>query len=277
VNPQKKEGFKVKQRLVVLEYVKTHSLLAASRRFGMKRKTIREWRDRYEAKGIPGLIPTYPDRRKSRLPAEALMLIEDARREFGYGAARTRVWPRLTSRKRRVVKLRQLRLFEMPHAGDSVQVDVKVVKLKGQKAYQYTALDDAPAIVSCGSIGARTSESASTSSRSCVPCSRSRFAASSVTTARSSRWPSRSRSKRPALSTGTSSRGAPSRTARSNAVTESTTRSSGIAMSLANSTPPSENSVPGNGSTILALREVVWVNSGTLGDDGTVRSRAACR
>ena len=28
---------------------------------------------------------------------------------------------------------------------------------------------------------------------------------------------------------------------------------------------------------LLALREVVWVNSGTFGDDGTVRSRAACR
>jgi len=28
---------------------------------------------------------------------------------------------------------------------------------------------------------------------------------------------------------------------------------------------------------IRALREVVWVNSGTFGDDGTVRSRAACR
>jgi ABC-type glycerol-3-phosphate transport system substrate-binding protein len=26
-----------------------------------------------------------------------------------------------------------------------------------------------------------------------------------------------------------------------------------------------------------ALREVVWVNSGTFGDDGTVRLRAACR
>jgi transposase InsO family protein len=156
---------KVKQRLVVLEYVKTHSLLATSRRFGMNRKTIREWRARYEAKGVAGLIPTYPDRRKSRLPAEVLLLIEQARREFGYGAARTRVWlqrvhhksypvktihrafvrlglPRLASRKKRVVKPRQLRLFEMPHPGDSVQVDVKVVKIKGQKAYQYTALDD---------------------------------------------------------------------------------------------------------------------------------------
>jgi hypothetical protein len=29
----------------------------------MNRKTIREWRTRYRAKGIQGLIPVYPDRR----------------------------------------------------------------------------------------------------------------------------------------------------------------------------------------------------------------------
>lgn len=157
---------KVKQRLAILEYARTHSLLATSRRFAMNRKTIREWRARYEAKGARGLIPTYPDRRKSRLPAEVLRLMEQARREFGYGAARTRVWlqrvhqksypvktihrafvrlglPRLAPRKKkRAVRPRQLRLFEMPHPGDSVQVDVKVVKLQGKKVYQYTALDD---------------------------------------------------------------------------------------------------------------------------------------
>lgn len=156
---------KVKQRLAILEYARTHSLLRASRRFGMNRKTIREWRSRYAAKGLPGLVPSYPDRRKSRLPAEVLELIEHARRDLGYGAARTRIWlqrvhqksypvktihrafvrlglPRLATRKKRTVKPRQLRLFEMPQPGDSVQVDVKVVKLRGQKAYQYTALDD---------------------------------------------------------------------------------------------------------------------------------------
>jgi len=37
---------------------------------------------------------------------------------------------------------RQLTLFEKPNPWDSVQVDVKVVKLASTRAYQYTACDD---------------------------------------------------------------------------------------------------------------------------------------
>jgi len=37
---------------------------------------------------------------------------------------------------------RQLKLFEKATPGESVQVDVKVVKVDGRKAYQYTAIDD---------------------------------------------------------------------------------------------------------------------------------------
>src|SRR5262245_54270469 len=37
---------------------------------------------------------------------------------------------------------RQLKLFEKPEPGDSVQVDVKCVKIAGRWAFQYTALDD---------------------------------------------------------------------------------------------------------------------------------------
>jgi transposase InsO family protein len=35
-----------------------------------------------------------------------------------------------------------MKLFEKEHPGDSVQVDVKVVKIGANKGYQYTALDD---------------------------------------------------------------------------------------------------------------------------------------
>jgi transposase-like protein len=35
-----------------------------------------------------------------------------------------------------------MKLFEKEHPGDSVQVDVKVVKLAKEKVFQYTALDD---------------------------------------------------------------------------------------------------------------------------------------
>jgi hypothetical protein len=45
---------KVKRRLAILEYASRHSLLAASRRFAMNRKTIREWRTRYRAKWSRG-------------------------------------------------------------------------------------------------------------------------------------------------------------------------------------------------------------------------------
>jgi transposase len=50
-------GSRYKQRLAILEYTRSHSLLAASRRFAMNRKTIREWRTRYRAQGARGLIP----------------------------------------------------------------------------------------------------------------------------------------------------------------------------------------------------------------------------
>src|SRR5262245_13005721 len=157
--------WRVKHRLRVLAYVAAHSLKAASRHFGLERKTIRRWRDRYRAHGVLGLVPRYPTRRPSRLPAETLQLIEHARRELEYGAGRAQVWlwrvhrirlhrttltqvfhrlglPHLPRRRKRETRPRQLRLFEKPDPGDSVQIDVKHVKIRGQRAYQYTALDD---------------------------------------------------------------------------------------------------------------------------------------
>jgi len=106
-----------------------------------------------------------PERRPLRVPEDVLRLLEHARRELGYGAPRTRIWlrrvhkrslpaatiqkafvrlglPRLPSKRRRAVRPRQLRLFEKPHPGDSVQIDVKVAKVHGHQVYQYTAIDD---------------------------------------------------------------------------------------------------------------------------------------
>lgn len=90
-------------------------------------------------------------------------LVEQARRELQYGAIRTQIWffrvhgrrmsagtirrtfrdiglPLLRRTKKRRPK--QLTLFEKFRPGDSVQVGVKVVKIAGQKVYQYTTLDD---------------------------------------------------------------------------------------------------------------------------------------
>lgn len=44
--------------------------------------------------------------------------------------------------KTRSRKPRQLMLFEKDAPGDSIQVDVKVIRLKREKVFQYTALDD---------------------------------------------------------------------------------------------------------------------------------------
>jgi len=90
-------------------------------------------------------------------------LIGHARRELGYGAARTQLWlrrvhdvrvamgtiqrifrdlgiPYLRRTRKRVP--RQLKLFEKAEPGESVQVDVKFVRITGRWAFQYTALDD---------------------------------------------------------------------------------------------------------------------------------------
>jgi hypothetical protein len=114
-------------------------------------------------KGLAGLVPRYPAQRASRLQAEVVKLVEQARRELLYGALRTRVWlrrrhkrnvslgairrtferlglPKLPSRSKRRSRPRQLTLFEKPTPGDSVQIDVNVVKVAGRKVFQYTAV-----------------------------------------------------------------------------------------------------------------------------------------
>jgi transposase InsO family protein len=156
---------RVKQRLAIVQYAVAHGIKPASRRFGLERKTIRRWRDRWRAEGIAGLVPRYPKERATRLPTEVIELIAHARRELEYGAPRTRIWlrrvhkrnvslaaiqrtfrklglSRLPRGRKRLRKPRQLKLFEKAEPGESVQVDVKVVKVAGRKAFQYTALDD---------------------------------------------------------------------------------------------------------------------------------------
>ena len=111
-----------------------------------------------------GLVPRYPKRRARRIRTEIIEFIAHARRELQYGACRTRIWllrvhqvkvatrtisricrdlglPPVHPPKRRRAA-RQLKLFEKATPGESVQVDVKVVKLGNTKAYQYTACDD---------------------------------------------------------------------------------------------------------------------------------------
>jgi transposase len=154
----------VKQRLAVVSFMQTRGVRSAARHFGLTRLTVREWRDRWRQAGLAGLVPRYPARRRRRVPAEVVELVRKARVDLEYGAARTRIWllrvhqvrlaqatiqrvfrdigiPRLRRGARRS-RPRQMKLFEKEHPGDSVQVDVKVVKIGANKGYQYTALDD---------------------------------------------------------------------------------------------------------------------------------------
>jgi transposase len=156
-------GLRVKQRQRVVDYAETYGLRPASRHFGLSRITVRAWVQRWKASGEAGLVPRYPARRRRRLSADTVELIRTARTEHRYGALRTQVWlkrvhdrhvntrtiqrvfrdigiPVLTKTPKR--RPRQMTLFEKEAPGDSVQVDVKVVKLKRERIFQYTALDD---------------------------------------------------------------------------------------------------------------------------------------
>ncbi len=98
--------------------------------------------------------------------------------------------PRLPRRGKPRPRPRQVTLFEKPVPEDSVQVDVKVVKIGGRKVFQYTAWTTARASGCYGCIGAKTSGRAWTSSaRSGEPC-HSPFGNFSPTTVLNSRWPS---------------------------------------------------------------------------------------
>jgi transposase len=75
--------WKVQGHLAVLEYAAVHGVQPAAVRFGLDRKTVRQWRDRAREAGAPGLVPRYPKRRPRRIPVDVVELIAHARREFG--------------------------------------------------------------------------------------------------------------------------------------------------------------------------------------------------
>ena len=154
---------RVRQRLMVLHFARLHGPTAAGRRFGVSVRTIRRWRVRWRQDALQGLLPRYPRRRGRRITPRVVELIGQARRDLAYGAQRTQLWlrrvhdvrvavgtiqrifrdlglPRLRRTPKRVP--RQMKLFEKAEPGESVQVDVKFVKIAGRWAFQYTALDD---------------------------------------------------------------------------------------------------------------------------------------
>jgi len=154
---------RVRQRLMVLHFARLNGSTAAGRRFGVSVRTIRRWRARWRQDALQGLVPRYPRRRGRRITPRIVELIGQARRDLAYGAPRTQLWlrrvhevrvavgtiqrifrdlglPRLRRTPKRVP--RQMKLFEKDEPGESIQVDVKFVKIAGRWAFQYTALDD---------------------------------------------------------------------------------------------------------------------------------------
>jgi transposase InsO family protein len=154
--------WRVKHRQIVMAYAETHSLRATAKHFGLHRKTVRRWHAAWRAGGVAGLIPRYANQRPRRISPEVVAWITEARRDQHFGAAGTRVWllrvhgvavntttirhsarsgcPTSPSPTRR--RLKQLRLFEKEQPGDSVQVDVTAIRLKRERVFQYTAIDD---------------------------------------------------------------------------------------------------------------------------------------
>lgn len=155
--------WRVRQRLMVLHFARLHGPTAAARRFGVSARTVRRWRVRWRQDALQGLVPRYPRRRGRRITLRVVELIGQARRDLAYGAQRTQLWLRRVhevrvavgtiqrifrdiglARLRRTPKRvpRQMKLFEKAEPGESVQVDVKFVKIADHWAFQYTALDD---------------------------------------------------------------------------------------------------------------------------------------
>jgi transposase InsO family protein len=153
----------INSRLAILRYAEEYGFKGAARRFGLDRKTVRTWHRRWAASGPTGLVPRHPLTRRRKLSEETVRLIEQARRDLQFGAMRTRIWLERVHRIRvatatirricrdlgyppvRRTEPRRSRhpiLFSKEHPGDCVQVDVKEVKVAGQKCFQYTALDD---------------------------------------------------------------------------------------------------------------------------------------
>jgi transposase len=72
---------RVKQRLAIVEYALERGIKPTGHRFGLDRKTVREWVTRYRAVGEVGLVPQYPKRRKRRILESTVVWIRQAREE----------------------------------------------------------------------------------------------------------------------------------------------------------------------------------------------------
>ena len=158
---------KARARLRVLHHYEqvTRNVSQTCRFFGISRTLFYRWRDRYRQEGLPGLQdgPRGPRYHPFTTPPQVVALILEIRRERQYGPLRIsfflqryhnvyvsahtihRILRRHrvphVSRKRYRPGPRRRRELHVP--GQSVQVDVKHLKLGGRRFYQFTAIDEA--------------------------------------------------------------------------------------------------------------------------------------
>src|SRR5215510_2856615 len=78
--------WRVRQRLMVLQFAGLHGPTAAGRRFGVSARTIRRWRVSWRLRALQGIVPRYPRHRGRLITPPVVELIGQARRELEYGA-----------------------------------------------------------------------------------------------------------------------------------------------------------------------------------------------
>ena len=158
---------RARARLRVLHHFEqvTRNVSQTCRFWGISRTLFYRWRDRYRQDGLGGLHdgPRGPRHHPFTTPPHIVALILEIRREREYGPLRIRFFleryhqvyvsaptihrilkrhrvPRVSLKRYRPGPRRR-REIHLP--GQSVQVDVKHLKLGGRRFYQFTAIDEA--------------------------------------------------------------------------------------------------------------------------------------
>jgi len=167
VRPTSTDIQKARARLRMILHFKqvSRNVSRTCRFFGISRTQFYYWLRRYDAEGRAGLLDRKPGPARSpwRTPDHIEALVVQVRRERRYGALRLRYFLERYHRVylsvptiQRILKEHRINRFTSPRTrpgpkrrriirepGRSVQVDVKHVRLRGRRLYQFTAIDEA--------------------------------------------------------------------------------------------------------------------------------------
>lgn len=163
-----------KRRLKILDWYMKYgkNIALTARRFGLERKTLRRWRDRFQQRGMLGLNDHSRRPKKLRVPVTPLPIVArtvQLRKQYGWSKhkltrllrkeghivsvstvgrilKRTNLINPKVSRKRfkaaKHPKKRHPKGLKIAKPGDLVQIDTKVLRLTtNQTLYQFTAID----------------------------------------------------------------------------------------------------------------------------------------